>query len=220
MKVISLKFRSKRFLAEESRLDILINNAGLITDNRQTTVDGIEMQIGVNHIGHFLLTNLLLDTLKLSAPSRIVVVSSGIHSFAKLDKTDLNQEKRSYGKWRVYGETKLANILFCRELSKKLEGSGVSVNSLHPGGVKTEFTGDDKCMMVVRFFLGIFIKTPKSGAQTTLAVALDPDFENVSGKYFANCKITKESSAARDDDMATWLWNISEEWTDLNGGRV
>jgi NAD(P)-dependent dehydrogenase (short-subunit alcohol dehydrogenase family) len=124
----------RKFQEIESRLHILVCNAGIMAIPRSTTNDGFEMQFGVNHLGHFLLTNLLLDMLKMNAPSRIVVVSSLAHKIGKINKEDLMGEK-SYGKWSAYGQSKLANILFSNELAKRLEGTGVTVNSLHPGNL-------------------------------------------------------------------------------------
>lgn len=126
-----------RFKSEETKLHILINNAGIMDCPRMLTKDGFEMQIGVNHMGHFLLTLLLLDVLRASAPSRIVVVSSLAHRFGTINKDDLNSEK-SYSRKFAYAQSKLANVLFTRELAKRLEGSGVTVNALHPGVVDTE----------------------------------------------------------------------------------
>ncbi len=176
------------------------------------TKEGFEMQIGVNHMGHFLLTNLLLDTLKASAPSRIVVVSSAAHAWGKIRKNDLNSQK-SYNKYKAYCQSKLANVLFARELTKRLEGSGVTVNSLHPGVVQTELVRYQPITSKLMYPFRICMKSPKSGAQTQLMVALDPDLEKVSGKYFDNCAIKEESNAAKDDQMAKWLWSTSVEWT-------
>lgn len=179
---------------------------------RWETKDGFEMQLGVNHMGHFLLTNLLLDTLKASAPSRIVVVASVVYSLGVIRKNDLNSEK-SYNKYKAYFQSKLANVLFVRELSKRLEGTGVTVNCLHPGVVQTELIRYQPIVSKLMIPFRIFLKSPKSGAQTQLMVALDPDLEKVSGKYFDNCAIEEESSVAKDDEMAKWLWNTSVEWT-------
>lgn len=137
----SIRQFSKKFHEMETQLHILINNAGVMACPRALTKDGFEMQIGTNHMGHFLLTNLLLDLLKQSSPSRIVNVSSLFHWYGRINREDLNSEK-SYWKWIAYGQSKLANILFTRELSKKLEGSGVTANVLHPGAVRTGLTRD------------------------------------------------------------------------------
>lgn len=197
----------------ESRLDILINNAGVIPANRQTTVDGYEMQIGVNHMGHFLLTALLLDMLKASAPSRIVIVSSKAHYFGAIDKDDLNSERKTYSKFEAYFQSKLANVLFGRELSQRLQGTGVTVNSLHPGVVKTELSREMTFLNVVMWVFTFFYKTPIAGAQTQIRLAVDPELSNVTGKYFENCRVKEESARAKDDKMSEWLWTISEEWT-------
>uniref|UniRef100_T1GSZ3 Uncharacterized protein n=1 Tax=Megaselia scalaris TaxID=36166 RepID=T1GSZ3_MEGSC len=133
----SVRTFANNFLNEETKLDILINNAGVMATPKTLTKDGFEMQLGVNHLGHFLLTNLLLDTLKKSAPSRIVVVSSAIYIFGSINKADLNSEK-AYSKVGAYSQSKLANILFTKELTKRLEGTNVTVNCCHPGVVKTE----------------------------------------------------------------------------------
>lgn len=208
-----------RFKKEETRLDILINNAGLGCD-RSLTVDGYEIQFATNHLGPFLLTNLLLDLLRASAPSRIVNVSSRAHFSATIPRDDLMNEK-SYRSTRVYAQTKLANVLFTRELSKRLAGTKVTANSLHPGLVNTEIFRN--LGIVTKTLLWPFLimaKTPKSGAQTTLAVAMDPAFETVSGKYFSNSAVVKEAKAARDEDTAIWLWNKSAELAGLTEEQI
>lgn len=194
-------------------MDILINNAGVITANRQSTIDGYEMQIGVNHMGHFLLTTLLLDMLKASAPSRIVIVSSKGHYYGTIDKEDLNTERKTYKKFEAYFQSKLANVLFGRELSRRLNGSGVTVNSLHPGVVKTELTRDMSLLNVAMWAFTFFYKTPSAGAQTQIRLAVDPELSNVTGKYFENCVVKEESARAKDEQMSEWLWTISEAWT-------
>lgn len=175
------------------------------------TSDGFEMQLGVNHLGHFLLTNLLLDLLKQSSPSRIVVVASEAYKWGRINRDDLMSEK-SYNKYRVYGQSKLANILFARELGKRLEGTGVTTYSCHPGVVNTElgrYGGKfiQKCFIP---FFKPFLKTPLEGAQTQIMLALDPELENVTGKYYKDCKQITPTRAAQDDGTAEWLWNKSE----------
>lgn len=181
------------------------------------TNEGFELQIGVNHMGHFLLTNLLLDYLKLSTPSRVVNVSSIAHTRGEINTADLNSEK-SYDEAKAYEQSKLANVLFTRELAKRLEGSGVTANSLHPGIVDTELM---RHMGIFNsFFAKIFVyplmwpfmKTPLSGAQTSLYCALDPELEKVSGRYFADCKEVEAAPQGQDDQMANFLWKVSEKW--------
>lgn len=182
--------------------------------NRQLTKDGLEMQIGTNHFGHFLLTNLLLDMLKASAPSRIITVSSLAHKFGRINRDDIQME-HTYSRWPAYGQSKLANILFTRELAKRLKGTKVTANSLHPGAVKTELGRHLGILHYLALPVQMLVKTPKSGAQTTIMLAVDPDLDDVSGKYFADCAIACESQAAQDDETAAWLWEASEQITKL-----
>lgn len=192
----------------------MINNAGVMAIPRCETKDGFEMQIGVNHMGHFLLTNLLLDRIKESAPSRIVILSSSAHLYGHINKNDLNSEK-TYGQFTAYMQSKVANNLFSRELSKRLEGTGITVNCLHPGAVNTELQRHQKLLKCLLSPMLLFFKTPKSGAQTTIRLAVDPELETVTGKYFADCREARESDAAKDDETANWLWDVSEQWTGL-----
>lgn len=182
-----------------------------ITD-RRLTKDGLEMQIGTNHFGHFLLTNLLLDVIKDSAPARIVNVSSIAHTFGKINRNDL-QSSSSYSSFKAYNQSKLANVLFTRELAKRLQDTGVTANSLHPGVVETNLA--DNLSFADRLLIPpkVFMKTPLSGAQTQIMLAVDPDVADVTGKYFADCAVTKESCAARNDETAAWLWEESERIT-------
>nr|XP_014089225.1 retinol dehydrogenase 13 isoform X1 [Bactrocera oleae] len=212
------------FKREQVKLDILINNAGVMRCPRSLTKDGFEMQLGVNHMGHFLLTNLLLDLLKKSVPSRIVTVSSLAHTRGEINIADLNSDK-SYDPGRAYNQSKLANILFTRELAKRLEGTGVSANALHPGVVDTElfrhmgFFNSFFAKYINLFFKPLFwpfTKSPKNGTQTTLYAALDPELVNISGKYFSDCNLKDVAPAAMDDALAKWLWAVSEKWTKLN----
>lgn len=212
----SIRRFAREFIAEESRLDVLVNNAGLMGPRRLTT-DGFESLLGVNHMGHFLLTNLLLDLLKKSAPSRIVIVSSVAHRIGKLKRDDLNSEK-SYTEFPAYAQSKLANLLFMRELSGRLKGTGVTVNSVHPGAVKTEISKDSsklQALLLAPIFMWS-LKDTKLGAQTQIRLAVDPDLERVTGKYFSNCKVDKESKNAQNDEDARWLWEESVKWTKLS----
>lgn len=213
----SIREFSKKFHENESHLHILINNAGVMACPKALTVDGFEMQLGTNHLGHFLLTNLLLDLLKASSPSRIVNVSSEGHKLGDIYKKDLMWDK-SYSKYKAYGQSKLANILFSRELAKKLEGTGVTVNSCHPGVVQTEL-GRHMSESLRKYFikplLHPFFKTAWEGAQTQIRLAVDPELENVSGKYYKDCQEVTPSRNARSDEKAAWLWEKSVELVNL-----
>ncbi|TDG47115.1 hypothetical protein AWZ03_006552 [Drosophila navojoa] len=206
------------FKREQEKLHILINNAGVMRCPRTLTADGFEMQLGVNHLGHFLLTNLMLDILKKSAPSRIINVSSLAHTRGEINMTDVNSEK-SYDEAKAYNQSKLANVLFTKELARRLEGTGVTANALHPGIVDTDifrhmsFFSNFFAGLFVRPLFWPFVKSVRNGAQTTLYAALDPDLEGVSGAYFADCKIQEPAPAATDMQVAKWLWAVSEKWT-------
>ncbi|KAK3745047.1 hypothetical protein RRG08_037662 [Elysia crispata] len=203
---------AKNFNQTESRLDILVNNAGVMACPKSFTKDGLEMQIGINHFGHFLLTNLLLDKLKASSPSRIVIVSSVGHSFGKINFEDLNSEK-SYGEVAAYGQSKLANILHAVELTNRLKGTGVTANSLHPGAVNTELSRHARQKGWMNMILQVgkpFFLTPEQGAQTSLRLALDKSLDQVSGKYFADLKEKTPSDRAKNQADAKRLWEVSE----------
>ncbi|KAK3774917.1 hypothetical protein RRG08_007274 [Elysia crispata] len=211
----SIRKFAEKFNESEPRLDILINNAGIMMCPRMLSKDGLEMQLGVNHFGHFLLTNLLLDKLKSSSPSRIVILSSIAHLHGSINFDDLNSEK-SYGRIAAYGQSKLANILHALELAKRLKGTGVTANSLHPGAVDTELarhsvTGIFRLLLTPLY--SVFVKSPLQGAQTSIRLAVDPALETVSGKYFSDCKETKTSAAAQDVAAAKRLWEVSEKTT-------
>lgn len=180
----SIKDFARSFHAEETRLDVLINNAGLTGPKRFTT-DGFEEQIGVNHMGHFLLTNLLLEILQKSAPSRVITLSSVAHRIGKIKRDDLNSE-RSYHSLLAYAQSKLANILFSRELARRMSGSGVTSNAVNPGPVYTSLPKDvnflAKMFWVPASFF--FFKSPEQGAQTSIRLAVDPRLETTTGRYF------------------------------------
>ena len=203
----------------EPELHVLINNAGVMVPSElQKTEDGFEIQMGVNHLGHFLLTNLLIDLLKSSQPSRIVVVSSMAHSAttsSSFNFENINSEKY-YRKWDAYGQSKLANILFTRELTKRLEGAGVTANSLHPGAVKTELSRNvGRIEAIAVQFMFLFCKTPTEGAQTNIYLAVSEEVEDMSGLYFADCKVKEPSRGAQDDEAAKKLWEISAQLVGL-----
>lgn len=182
----SVREFAKNFLAEEKRLDVLVNNAGMVSPKYKQTKDGMELQMGVNHMGHFLLTNLLLDLIKKSTPSRIINISSVGHKFGKIDKRDLMNERKPYKAFATYANTKLANVLFTRELAKHLLNTGVTVNAVHPGVVRTEIWKTPKTFggRLYDKFMIFFYKTAEEGAQTMIRLAVDPELEKVTGKYF------------------------------------
>jgi NAD(P)-dependent dehydrogenase (short-subunit alcohol dehydrogenase family) len=206
---------AEEFKERHDRLDVLVNNAGLMQSKRTETPDGIETQLAINHLAPFLLTNLLLDLLKASAPSRIVTVSSDAHRWAKLDLDDLQSSKRYRG-MQVYGTTKLANILFTRELAERLEGTGVAANALHPGGVNTNFGNDQRGPMSLLFrAFKPLMRTPEQGADTLVYLASSPEVEGMTGKYLADRKVKVASDVAYDETLQKELWEASEELTDL-----
>ena len=197
-------------------VDVLVNNAGLILHRRAETREGFEETFGVNHLGHFLLTDLLLERLRASAPARVVVVASDAHKGARqgLDFDDL-QAERKY-KWaKAYSKSKLANIYFARELSRRIDGTGVTVNALHPGFVRSEFgRGGDLGGIYgwgIKYIASPFAISPEKGARTTIYLASSPDVEGVSGGYFYKSKPSTPSTVAQDDDAASRLWDASEK---------
>lgn len=201
---------------QADRLDVLVNNAGGIFLERSESVDGIEMTFAVNHLAYFLLTNLLLDLLMASRPSRIVNVSSRAHRGVAIDFGDIGGRDH-YSGWRAYQKSKLANLLFTRELARRLGGTGVTVNALHPGYVNTHIFRDEGWRgKVMRFAAGRFAMTPERGARTALYLAASPEVEGVTGGYFANNARVPPSRAAVDEAAARLLWRFSEDLTGLN----
>lgn len=201
------------FKARYPRLDVLLNNAGLIIDPRETTEDGFEATLGINHLAPFVLTHELLGLLKASAPSRIINVSSEAHRTAKLDFNDL-QAERGYSSFRAYGNAKLANILFTKSLAKRLQGTGVTANCLHPGVVATGFGHNTKGFMRHLVKLGApFMLTAEKGARTSVYLASSPEVAGVSGEYFIKSRKAKPTRDARDEALAERLWQVSAELT-------
>ncbi len=197
------------------RLDVLVNNAGITLRSREVTAEGHDAMLAVNHLGPFLLTNLLLPLLEASAPARIVNLASEAHKVGRLRLDDL-EATRGYGLlgFPRYGETKLMNILFTRQLACRLAGTGVTANAVHPGGVRTNLGAPPK---VVGAVVGMFLKPPEVGARTSLHVATDPGLTTVTGRYFARASTAdaKLSKGARDDDAAAALWARSAELVGL-----
>ncbi|XP_068579050.1 retinol dehydrogenase 11-like [Cebidichthys violaceus] len=215
----SVRQLAKDVLASEERLDILINNAGVMSCPKWQTEDGFEMQFGVNHLGHFLLTNCLLDLLKKSASSRIVTVSSLAHQRGQIYFDDIHQEK-DYRPWKSYAQSKLANVLFTRELANKLQGTGVTTYSLHPGVIRTELGRHFWPTMplwkrVVYTPLMFFIKSPTEGAQTTIYCAVEESLQNESGLYYSDCALKTAAPQGLDDEAAKKLWDLSASMVGL-----
>jgi retinol dehydrogenase-14 len=218
------RFRSIRACAAQvldrfDRLDVLVNNAGAVLSDRRVTEDGFEMTFGVNHLGHFLLTSLLLDRLRAGAPARIVTVSSIGHRFAGgLSWDDLNHE-RSYQGTAVYNESKLANVLFTVELARRLDGTGVTANCLHPGAVRSGFGAREDTRGLERSVLALarpFMVSPRRGAAPIVELAASPRYATVTGQYFvggytARCRRRPASAAGRDPGAARRLWAVSEQ---------
>lgn len=203
------------FKQQFRQLHVLINNAGGIFMSRALTVDGLEQTIAFNHLAYFLLTNLLLDMIKASAPARIINVSSSWHMRGRINLDDLQRTKR-YNGWSAYGQSKLANIMFTQELAKHLQGTGVTVNCLHPGAVATSFAKNNGLLTrLVMTLLGLFMITPEKGAQTSIYLASSPKVEGITGQYFDNKKPAIPSSLANDDNTSRKLWEISEQLTHL-----
>jgi NAD(P)-dependent dehydrogenase (short-subunit alcohol dehydrogenase family) len=197
-------------LARCPRLDVLVNNAGAMYGTRQLSPDGVELTWAVNHLAPFLLTSLLLDRLKASAPARIITTASGAHQGARLPFDDVNAE-RSYRAFGRYGETKLANILFTAELARRLEGTGVTANCYHPGLVATGFNrGNGLLTDIGMTAINLMARTPAVGADTLVWLATSADVANVSGKYFFDRQQRRSSQEAQDMQTARRLWELSE----------
>ncbi len=211
---------ASEFRQRHQRLHVLVNNAGAYNAKRLLSEDGHELTFAVNHLAHFLLTNLLLDLLKASAPARIVNVSSRSHMGATIDFDDPHKEN-GYRGLSAYGQSKLANVLFTRELARRLQGTGVTANSLHPGLVRTGFGRNNGGAIgaLIRVFqarvLQIvpipFILTPEQGAETSIYLASSPDVESVTGKYFVRKEPVPSSESSSDPALAARLWQLSEE---------
>ncbi len=201
------------YKSKHDRLDVLLNNAGAINMDRETTTDGYERTFATNHLGYFVLTDRLLDLLKKSAPSRIINVASEAHRQGSNAFTDPNFEKNGYSGFGAYGTSKLANILFTRELAKKLEGTGVTANSLHPGVIASGFGRNNKGVFgfIMRNLASPFLGSEESGAKTSVYLATSPEADGKTGLYWKSSHESTPTKAARDDEAATRLWKLSEE---------
>src|SRR5579872_3461041 len=200
------------------RIDVLVNNAGLVAGQRRTTADGFDEVFAVNHLAPFLLTNLLLGKLT-AAAARVVTVTSDAHTAARLDLDDPHLE-RGWDSWRAYANSKLANILFTRELARRLDGTGVTANCAHPGMVRTGFGRESRPLMKVGITIARpFMASPERGADTIVYLASSPDVAGQTGGYYVKRQRREPSAAARDDAVARELWELSEEMTGLAPAR-
>ena len=208
---------AQEFRQKHASLHILVNNAGAIFANRMVTVDGYERTFALNHLAYYLLTNLLLDMLISSAPARIINVSSRAHEGASMNFADLQSEQHySYGGSRAYGQSKLANLLFTYELARRLHGTGVTVNALHPGTVATGFGENNGAAMKLSMRIyHQFALTPEQGADTIVHLASSPEVEGVTGKYWMNRKAIQSSPESYDEEAQKRLWSISAQLTGI-----
>jgi NAD(P)-dependent dehydrogenase (short-subunit alcohol dehydrogenase family) len=207
---------AQRFLSRGGPLHVLVNNAGVFELSRKLRSDGIETVFAVNHLAYFLLTLLLLERLRASAPARVVNVASEAHRWGTMDFDDLEGAK-SYRPMRIYGRSKLANVLFTYELARRLAGSGVTVNCLHPGTVATGLGSQNGTLArLLISLLRPFLRTPEGGASTTIYLAASPEVTDVSGGYFIDCRRARSSEESCDPQIARRLWERSAEMTALD----
>ena len=201
-------------LAAYPRLDVLLNNVGGFWAHRHMTADGLEHTFALNHLAPFLLTNLLLERLKASAPARVVTVSSGAQSMGKIDFDDLMGEQKYSGS-RAYNQSKLANVMFTYELARRLEGTGVTATALHPGLTSTAFSAEDPSMGLLVKVLRPFMKSPARGAETPIYLASSAEAEGVTGQYFADRKAKKSHESSYDTAATARLWQVSADLVGL-----
>ena len=202
----SVRSLATNFLERYDRLDVLINNAGVFPSRQQMTEDGFEMQMGVNHLSHFLLTHLLLDCLKTSSPARIISVSSTLHKKSAMDLETFTGFTK-YNASAAYNQSKLANVMFALELAERLVGTGVTSNVLHPGAVKTDIIRD--LPWIVRFIIGMIFISPEKGAETSIMLASDPSLETETGKYFDQGELATYNRLADDEQRRVEFWQAS-----------
>jgi NAD(P)-dependent dehydrogenase (short-subunit alcohol dehydrogenase family) len=200
------------------KIDVLVNNAGLTLGDYRLTEDGVETTFAVNHLAAFLLTNLLLERMKKSAPARVVTVASDAHRGNVIDFDNIPTTD-AYSSWRAYGASKLANILFTRELARRLEGTGVTATCLHPGVVRSGFGRSGPVLIRLWFKLaGVFLLSPEQGADTAIWLASSADVEGHSGGYYEKRRLIQPSRAARNPETASRLWRVSQDLTGLQAG--
>eukprot|EP01012_Entosiphon_sulcatum_P010650 TRINITY_DN16274_c0_g1_i1.p1 TRINITY_DN16274_c0_g1~~TRINITY_DN16274_c0_g1_i1.p1 ORF type:complete len:309 (-),score=53.23 TRINITY_DN16274_c0_g1_i1:135-1061(-) len=206
----SVRRFAQAFLALEKPLHLLINNAGIMAPGYSLSVDGNELQFATNHLGHFLLTQLLLERLRQSAPARVVCVSSLAHQMGAVDVDALNPSVENYNPWRQYGVTKRCNVLFAKELARQLSGTGVTAFSLHPGSIPTELGRNNVWARCYYTCLGCFQKSISQGAATTVYCAIQPGLESLSGNYFADCAVKQPAAQCSEAAVARQLWERSQ----------
>jgi NAD(P)-dependent dehydrogenase (short-subunit alcohol dehydrogenase family) len=209
--IADMKRVAAEVAAAEPRIDVLINNAGAVFLSRQVSADGLEMTFATNHMAYFVVTSILLPNLKATPGARIVSTASDAHKSGKLDFADLQSEK-SYGSFRAYGTSKLCNILFTRELARRLDGAGVTANCLHPGFVGTRFGQNNATNIFLKALAGAIMAfglKPEDGAKTIIHLASSPDVATISGEYFYKCKVIEPTLAAQNDADAARLWDVS-----------
>ena len=212
----NIKESALEFISLDIPLHVLLNNAGLINNNRKETVDGFEEVFSINHLAYFYLTHLLLEKLKEGTPSRIINVSSGAHAFVKGFNFDDVNSLKEYKPFKVYGYSKLANILFTKKLSQVLENENIIVNCLHPGVVGTGFGQNNGIFSKILFNLSKpFMRSSEKGAETSIYLCSSPDVSDVSGQYFYNCKIAKTTTWANNQEDADRLWDLSKGLTGI-----
>lgn len=220
----AVRHGARQLLDRCEQIHVLVNNAGLVLSHRTETKDGLEATFAINHLGPFLLTRELIGCLEESSPARVVNVASTAHRSARrgLDFDDL-QSERHYAGMRAYSRSKLANILFTTELARRLSGTGVTANCVHPGTVGTGFARDGDASGLLAFGVKLikpFILTPEQGARTSVYLASSPEISEVTGRYFIKCRPRKPSAAARDEASAARLWRVSEELIDRVASRA
>ena len=217
---MEIRSLADQFRRRYPRLDVLVNNAGTVAWKRQLSTDGIESTFALNHLSYFLLTNLLLDVLRSGTPSRIINVSSAAHRGSEIDLEDV-QNPRKYRGLQAYGQSKLANLMFTYELSRRLQGTGVTANALHPGLVSTNLPANNRMRLgwlavpVLRSLIGIAGKSPAQGCRTVTYLATSEDVEGVTGKYYVDELEDPSSSASYDTSVAGRLWELSSRLTGL-----
>ena len=211
----SIRLFVNQYTKEHQNLDLLVNNAGFISLDRQETDEGVERQFGINHLGHFLLTNLLIPLMP--EGSRIVVVASGAHKAGKIHFDNINLT-HGYNVVKAYGQSKLANVLFTREMAKRLQDKRITINCCHPGAVATNMgvSRDTGFGKTITGMLKPFFQTPEEGARTAIYLATSPDVSGITGEYFYKCEVAKSSKRSKDMELAKHLYDVSAKMTGLD----